>query len=245
MSVVNLLSELSTIGVTTPWTALLAARNFLLTVWDPTRSDIAHGINALIQGALANAPSDQVDEMRRTHPALAELYAERYDPDLDPNDLAALPDGTLGREYLRFIRTNQIDPLGTLVAMGRPKNALQYVFRRAYKLHDIMHVVLGCDATVLGEVRIVSWSIGQSSHGFVGRAPALALAVLFLHLAIRKPQDMKEAITLSRPWMDLGERSVPHAGVRFEDYLDRPVEDVRAMVCPPAIDALLAERAAA
>ena len=105
-----------------------------------------------------------------------------------------------------------------MLAMGKPTNLAQYLFRRAYKLHDVLHVVLACEASVLGEVRIVSHSLGQAriGPGLGDRAPALALAVLPLHLVLRKPEDVKQAIRLANEWMALGERARPYTDFRME-----------------------------
>ena len=45
-------SELRSLGLTSPWKIWLAVKNFAKTVWDPTRSDIQHGINSLVYEAL-------------------------------------------------------------------------------------------------------------------------------------------------------------------------------------------------
>ena len=92
-----------------------------------------------------------------------------------------------------------------------------------------MHVVLGCDASVLGEVRIVSYSVGQRKRND-GVAADLALAVLFLHLALRRPGEFKEAIHLADEWLRLGERAKPYTTFRLEDLVERPVREVRELV---------------
>jgi ubiquinone biosynthesis protein Coq4 len=212
-----------------PLRTLGIVRNFIKTVDDPTRSDIQHGINRLIRDAVSGATDEEIAAARDAQPELARLYAEGYDPKLDADALAALPAGTLGHEYARFIRENEIDPLGTLIALGPPRNFLEYSILRAYKLHDILHVVLGCDATVMGEVRIVSFSLGQGRNDRP-RAPAAALSVLLLHLTIKDPRRMREAVSLAARWLDLGSRVPPHTSVRIEDWMDRPVEEVRERV---------------
>jgi ubiquinone biosynthesis protein COQ4 len=226
-------NELRSLGLNSPWKVWLAVKNFAKTVWDPTRSDIQHGINALVYEALRNAPPDREAQIARQSPELAALFRERYDPALDPDRLAALPDGTLGREYARFIRANGIDPLGNLLALSRPENLLEYQFWRAYKLHDVLHVVLDCDATALGEVPIVAYSLGQARSTAV-RAPALALCVLLLHMALRRTDQFQTAIRLSAEWMRRGEQTRGYATHRLEDWMDRPVSEVRALVLAPA-----------
>ncbi len=224
-----MLEEFKAYGITNPWTALQSVRNFALTVWDPTRSDIRQGVNALVFGALRDASPERVRQLEEEAPALAELYREGYDPEIGVSRLESLPDGTVGREYARLMRENGLDPLGDVLALGPPKNLLEYTFRRAYKLHDVMHIVLGCDTSVLGEVRIVSYSIGQG-RSVDGRAAELALAVLFLHLALRKPQDIPEAIRLAAEWLRKGSDAKVYFTMRIEDFLDRPIAEVREMV---------------
>ncbi len=227
-----MLSELRKLGLTSPWKVWLAMQNFAKTVWDPTRSDIAHGINALVYEALANAPPGREAELARENPELAALFEQGYDPALEPARLEALPDGTLGREYARFIRANQIDPLGNLLVLSRPKNLLEYQFWRAYKLHDVLHIVLDCDATALGEVPIVAYSLGQARSTGV-RAPAMALCVLLLHMALRRPEQFQTAVRLAAQWMRRGEQTRGYATHRLEEWMERPVSEVRALVLAP------------
>ncbi len=219
--------QLRELGLRSPLAVWRAARNFAITVWDPTRSDIQGGIQTLVYQGLRDTTPEQARALEAASPALVALFREGYDPDVTPERLERLPDGSLGREYARFIQSNGITPLKTLLAMGEPTTTVQYLFRRAYKLHDLMHVVLGADASVLGEVRIVSFTLGQTRRRD-GRAPALALAVLFLNIALRRPHEIQEAIRLSAQWLAAGERSPWHVTCRVEDYLEKPVEEARA-----------------
>lgn len=216
-----------------PLRSLAVLRNFLRTVEDPTRSDIQAGINRIIRDSLAGATPEEERTAMEQRPEIASLWAERYDPPLDRGALEALPAGSLGREYARFIRDNRIDPLGTLVELGPPRNFLEYALIRAYKLHDVLHVILGCDATVMGEVRIVSYSLGQGI-GARPRGPAAALSVLFLHLTLVDPARVREAVDLAHQWMHLGMRAPSHTGLRLEDWLADSVDAVRARALGPA-----------
>jgi ubiquinone biosynthesis protein Coq4 len=225
--------ELLALGLKSPLRLIRGLRNLVITVWDPTRSDIRQGINSLIEGALSEVGAERIREFEAQAPEIAALYAAGYDPRLDLPALEALPDGTLGREYARFVRDNGIEPLGDQLEGRPPRNVVAYGLRRAYKLHDVLHVALGCDASVLGEVRIVSYSLGQARHG-EGRAPKLALAVLFLNLAVRRPHEFREAILLAHEWLQRGERARAYASVRFEELMERPVAEVRALVMAPA-----------
>lgn len=222
------------LGIRSPVAAWRAASNFVRTVWDPTRSDIQHGINTFVYQSLREAPAEKIRLLEAKQPELVDLYRAGYDPALDPARFERLPEGTLGREWARFIRDNDIRPLETLLALGRPTTLLEYLFRRAYKLHDLMHVVLGADASVLGEVRIVSYTLGQSDVDSP-RAPAMALAVLFMNIGLRRPHEVHDAIRLAHEHWQLGARSPWHVTFRVEDWLERPVEELRAAMLVDAL----------
>jgi ubiquinone biosynthesis protein COQ4 len=217
------------LGLSNPLLIARTLRNLVRTVWDPTRSDVRQGINQLVYRALADAAPDDERRLAQAAPELAALFREGYDPALHPERLARLPEGTLGREWARFVSDNDIRPLETLLALRAPRNLLEYQFRRAYKLHDLMHVVLGADASVLGEVRIVAYSLGQSPSRDGGRvrAPVMALAVLFMNIGLRRPHEMRAAVRLAAEWLCVGEQSPWHVAFRIEDWLERPVRELR------------------
>ena len=221
-----MLQALRELRLTNPLALVRTARNFVVTIWDPTRSDIQHGIQTFVFRQLQETTPEDVRALEEARPEIVALYREGYDPDLTPERLEALPDGTLGREYARFIRANGITPLKTLLAMGEPRSLPAYLARRAYKLHDLMHVVVDTDASVLGEVPIVAFSLGQATRG-AARAPAMALAVLVMNIGIRRPWEMREAVRRAARWLEIGERASWHVAFRVEDHLDRPVAEVR------------------
>ena len=223
--------ELRAFGLSGPRAVLASLKNFAITVWDPAKSDIRQGINVLIEGALRDPKPGALEDARRGSPASAVLWEERYDPVLDLDSLATLPDGTLGREYARFVRDNGIEPLGNQVEWGEAENLLQYQLLRAYKLHDVLHVVLGCPATPLGEVPIVAFSVGQAStEANTAQAAAIALAVVLLHIALRRTGEFAEACRLTGEWTRIGERCRPYTEHRFEELMGERVEAVRERV---------------
>ncbi len=69
-------------------------------------------------------------------------------------------------------------------------------------------------------------ALGQTKSS-PGRAQSIALAVLFLHLAIRRPHDIKQAVALANEYMNLGLAGQNHVAFRLEDYLDQPTAEVR------------------
>lgn len=214
-------------GAFSPKETLLTVHNMIKTVDDPFKSDISHGINRLIadserrvRRSMLRAPLHDHDE------AMIRLFEERYDPELDMKALKEMPANTLGNRYYHFITDNKLDPLETLTHI-QATDLLSYTYRRAYKLHDIMHVVMGWDTSTLGELRLVAFSVGQSRDDFTRQMPLMALVVLYLHIALKKPWQLAEAIRLDRKYRRVGAESPNLARFKFEDHWDKSPEDVR------------------
>ena len=87
--------------------------------------------------------------------------------------------------------------------------------------------------TALGEVPIVAYSLGQARSTGV-RAPAMALCVLLLHMALRRTDQFQPAVRLAAEWMRRGEQTRGYATHRLEDWMDRPVSEVRSLVLAAA-----------
>ncbi len=215
---------------------LLSAKNLLVTIDNPWNADIEQGVNALISNTLTRNPVDDGAARKAAHPALWAMYEQRYDPLVDLRRLEKLPEGTLGRTYADFMSRYEIRQLQDMVKIRRPRNFAEYTIYRAYKLHDVMHSVLGCDAEILGEVRINAWSAGQglaqtnllgskktrnSSHGFMG------VAVLLMHIAYKRSQDFPEALSLALEWMERGRKDPFHIPLKVEELWEQPLGDVR------------------
>jgi hypothetical protein len=58
--------------------------------------------------------------------------------------------------------------------------------------------------------------------------------VLLVNMALRKPEQFQPAIRLAAEWMKRGEETPGYATHWLEDWMDRPVAEVRALVLAPA-----------
>lgn len=216
-------------GEFSPKETLLTIRNMIMTVDDPFRSDISHGINRLISDAEKRVRRDMGGvPVHAGHDAMARLYAEGYDPALDMEALGKMPAGTLGHRYYRFITENDLHPLESLAHI-QATDLLSYTYRRAYKLHDILHVVMGWDTSTLGELRLVAFSVGQSGDEHTRQMPLMALIVLYLHIAVKKPWQLPEAFRLARKYRRIGAGAPSSVSFRFEEHWEKRPEEVRAL----------------
>src|SRR5262249_46979818 len=109
-------------------------------------------------------------------PAARRLYEERRAIDshtVDLDALAALPEGTLGHAYAKFLRSRGLTPEvfdGSPAGVTDPR--LSYLMQRMRQTHDLWHVVTGCETDPAGEIALQAFTFAQI------RAPGNALLVL-------------------------------------------------------------------
>lgn len=155
----------------------------------------------------------------------AQLDAVRgYAPPVDLDALARLPDGTLGREYLRFLQDNDLHPI-VMTGNCDPEMVARNAFTVRYAIiHDMVHVLTGFDASWPGEVGVWAFVGGQNySAGFRGAA-VMALLIAPFRCPLRLGQAWR---SFRRGWR-LGKRAKLLLAVRLEDYFDRPLDELRA-----------------
>jgi ubiquinone biosynthesis protein COQ4 len=141
--------------------------------------------------------------------------------------LRGLPDGTLGREYARFLDDNGITPdaFENLPDIGDDRAA--YVMLRMRQTHDLWHVLTGYTPDVRGEVLLQAFSYSQT------RAPSALIIALFgtIRWAFQWPQQSRAL----REAFARGERTGFLPTFRWEEHWSTPVSELRALLsCPPA-----------
>jgi ubiquinone biosynthesis protein COQ4 len=102
------------------------------------------------------------------------LAAKELQPVLDDHSaLAALPDGSVGRAYVDFVRGRKISATGLADEsrkVGEDIDATHpyaWYARRLRDVHDVWHVLTGYETDALGEVCVVAFSYAQTnSSGF-------------------------------------------------------------------------------
>ncbi|PRQ03771.1 Coq4 family protein [Enhygromyxa salina] len=147
-----------------------------------------------------------------------------YAPPVELDALAQLPDGTLGREYLRFLQSNDLHPI-TLTGNCDPEMVARNAFTVRYAIiHDMVHVLTGFDASWPGEVGV--WAVvgGQNySRGFrVAAFMALVVAPL------RCPLRLGEAWRSFRRGWRIGKQAKLLVAIRLEEHFARPLDQLRA-----------------
>ncbi|XP_038601149.1 ubiquinone biosynthesis protein COQ4 homolog, mitochondrial [Tachyglossus aculeatus] len=135
--------------------ALLAAGSAVMALYDPYRHDMV----AVLGETTGHRALQTLREQMRKDPEGALILQERPRirlPTLDLTRLRALPEGTFGREYVRFLDDNRVSPDTRAPTRFVDDEELAYVIQRYREVHDLLHTLLGMPTNMLGEV-VVKW----------------------------------------------------------------------------------------
>lgn len=140
--------------------------------------------------------------------------------------LGALPEGSLGNAYARFMNAGGIDAEGLVEAAAAvPKEGdldpdRRWFFDRLRDQHDLWHVLTGYGRDLAGEAALLSFTHAQNGNRGIG--------AIVLTAAWRGPKtlDCHWQRYLLRCWRR-GRRAVPLERQRWEDLLPRPLAEVR------------------
>jgi len=207
------------------WTRFREATSALSVLMkDHTRLDqVLVFTKAVNLGRLRRA-ADRIEEL----PEGAALFAARPRIDrthVDFDALRRLPDGTLGREYTRFLDENGITPdvFEELPSVGDERVA--FMMLRMRQSHDLWHVLTGYSPDVPGEIRLQAFTFAQT-----GAPSALFLTVFgTLRWTFAKKGHVGEVVRAFRR----GRAAKFLPTFRWEDHWSTPVTELRALLdCP-------------
>lgn len=140
---------------------------------------------------------------------------------IDLDALSRLPSGTLGRTFADHMRANGLDPAS--IPTLSSGDELEFVRAHLYETHDVWHVVTGFRTDVAGELGLQAFYAAQAPGGL----PMVLLAMGFLNTALYAMNEREARLdAIARGW-EMGRRAKPLFGVRWSDWWERPMEDVR------------------
>ncbi len=192
---------------------------------DPGRLD---QVLVLTQAVNARAIARGVERFAATEEG-RRFFAERPRIDrahVDFDALRRLPDGTLGREYTRFLDDNGITPDAFAQLPDIPDERAAWVMLRLRQTHDLWHVLTAYTPDVRGEILLQAFTYGQI------HAPSALVIVAFgtlrwLKLTPQHLRDLRHALARGRATASL-------PTVRWEEHWQTPVSDLRALLHCPA-----------
>jgi ubiquinone biosynthesis protein COQ4 len=113
------------------------------------------GDTAAYKGAATGG--DAYPDIRQKLDALAEPF-----PSIDLEVLRPLPEGSFGREYVRFMEGQGLQPIHVSREVAAELARTSRLEVRYPLLHDAFHVLLGFDTSLVGELGV--WSFVGAQH---------------------------------------------------------------------------------
>ena len=197
-----------------------------LASWDP-RASVPLALNYMKNGDEAALAG--FDSLALANPVAKEMLKERYlSPVPDPDYLGSLAEGSLGREFARYLSENDLDvnllrESAFISAHSDRGEDVGYLAERGFQLHDLFHVLTGFDTTPLGEVRVVSFTVAQMPAPY----PAMIIATRPLQMVLYKPELFPLVMDAVTEGWALGRRAEPLMAVHWEEYWAHPLTELR------------------
>ncbi len=194
--------------------------------WDP-RASVPLALDYMRLGDEAALAG--FDALALGDPQAEAMLKDRYlSPSPDIEKLSGLPDGSLGREFARYLTDNDLDAnllresafIGAHRARGEDPG---YLAERGFQLHDVFHVLTGFDTTPLGEVRVVSFTVAQTPAPY----PAMIIATRPLQMVLYKPELLPVVMDAITEGWALGRRARSLMAVHWEEYWESPLAELR------------------
>ncbi|KAF9311529.1 Ubiquinone biosynthesis protein [Podila horticola] len=135
--------------------------------------------------------------------------------------LRELPDGTFGREYVRFLDDQQVSPDTREPVHFVDSEELAYVMQRYRETHDFYHTLTGLPVTVDGEIALKWFEMVQTG------LPMTMLSSFFGPLRLSH-EERQRLFDVYVPWaLENGSNSKLLMNVRWEEWFEKPVEQVQ------------------
>ncbi|XP_077943889.1 ubiquinone biosynthesis protein COQ4 homolog, mitochondrial isoform X2 [Gasterosteus aculeatus] len=199
---------------------LLAVGSGVAALHDPYRHDMV----AVLGETTGHLALMNLRDKMRNDPEGFTILAERPRirlSTLDLKEMASLPDGSLGREYLRFLEDNHVTPDSRADVKFVDDEELAYVMQRYREVHDLLHTLLGMPTNMLGEVAVKWFEAAQTG------LPMCALGAVLGPLRLNASR-LQSLFTSLGPWaLQNGRRARCVLSIFYERRWAQSIEDLR------------------
>lgn len=163
----------------------------------------------------------RVMERARATPDGVSLLTERPRFDLDLARCATMPEGSLGRFLFDWFRAWRLEPFAPRRA---PRGDLEYFVDRLFFTHDVWHATVGLGTDLRNELRFLGVLLSQYGSGSAVLALAAGWFKVPAEYGWRAFAALPFEVWRFYRW---GKGCKPLSFVRWEDYLEQPLERVR------------------
>ncbi|KAK1787930.1 hypothetical protein P4O66_016409 [Electrophorus voltai] len=200
--------------------ALLAVGSGIAALQNPYRHDMV----AVLGETTGHLALVKLRNRMRNNPEGYTILIERpriQVSTLDLSWMSALPDGSLGREYLCFLEKNKVTPDTRANVKFVDDEELAYVMQRYREVHDLLHTLLGMPTNMLGEVAVKMFEAAQTG------LPMCILGAILGPLRLSTSRLQKLTTSLG-PWaLHSGIHSRCVLSVFYERRWEQNLEDLR------------------
>lgn len=150
------------------------------------------------------------------------IIENRYSPGIPTMDqLKLYPEGSLGKAYYNQLSKYNLAPYVALPTKDMPENF--YLRERSREIHDIIHTVLGLGISVEEEAQVNAFSMVKGATPFT----TIIVVGAFLHFLFKRPSELPKLIQCVRKSWDMGTQMKSPFAIRWEEFMDRPLNDVK------------------
>ncbi|XP_054469109.1 ubiquinone biosynthesis protein COQ4 homolog, mitochondrial [Anoplopoma fimbria] len=200
--------------------ALLAVGSGVAALYNPYRHDMV----AVLGETTGHLALINLRDKMRNDPEGYTILTERPRirlSTLDLNEMASLPDGSFGREYLRFLEDNHVTPDSRADVKFVDDEELAYVMQRYREVHDLLHTLLGMPTNMLGEVAVKWFEAAQTG------LPMCALGAVLGPLRLNSSR-LQSLFTSLGPWaLQNGRQARCVLSIFYERRWAQSIEELR------------------
>jgi ubiquinone biosynthesis protein COQ4 len=221
------------------WTLLEGFVAFIRLVRKPSELDLVFEISQRV--AIPSVLQSMASEARQKSDQAVVALETRPRMDLDNlyRLLPNLPEGSLGKEFAKFLKDRHLDPND--IPKLEANDSLEYVLAHLYETHDLWHVICGFETDVSGELGLQAFYFAQ----LPGPLSAILMAAGLLNTALFAMDEreirMKEIV---RGWT-MGQNAKLLFGTDWNNQWGTPLKVVQAQmgIIPAAPKQILPSRA--
>ncbi|PXF42837.1 Ubiquinone biosynthesis protein COQ4-like [Gracilariopsis chorda] len=203
--------------------ALLTVGSALVTFANPARADTLAVLGDLTSGPALHHLTNRIKRSHEGRQMLQTLTPARFPEHGSGSlpELRALPAGTLGREYARFMDDRRFVPESRAVVRFVEDDTHRWVMQRYRDVHDLWHVLTAMPTTLLGETAQKLFEASQTGLPVTFLASVAGTA----RIGRKNRQILFSELV---PWaLSCGRGATDLLAIRYEDYLDRDLNELR------------------
>ena len=198
-----------------------------------------HGVHLLFNEWWPTAPQSAIDAYVanfKAMPGAAEFLADGFFAEQNTLEaLEAMPEGSVGRGYYRFLTENGLETnlatnykqLHDFMAgsgqLDRMPDEIKYAIIRGFQIHDLLHVITGYTPSGLDELALQAFCLAQLQFPYFG----MWMATTTSRMTFLDPNGIVPVMDAISSGWQFGRAVQNLQFERWEEMFDEPLVEVR------------------